>query len=510
MKNESQTIRLFSAEQYVQKLFERAVRIFPDNIFLIYKQQTLSYKNMYHAVMHCALLMQQRGVKQQDCVLIWCDNSPLFYVGYFAAWQLGAVVVPLNSFLKIPEVEHVLKDCKPTFLVADQQHLTMLTSIDAVKQLVGYMHEQDLCFDEYTKEPVCIENSKLNAQQMAALIYTSGTTGVPKGVMLSSANIMANVNQCITRLEVTSKERLLCVLPLFHVFTQITCVWLAVALGVSVILVPKIERAHIIEGLTKKPTIILGVPALFGLFCLLRSLDFSAVRLFVSGGDAMPDKIRCLFALLYGRKIINGYGLSEASPVVAVHVEDTFCYSNTVGRLLDGIALQIRFPDGAICQKEQIGDLFIKGDNVMLGYYNDQKATDAVLRDGWLNTGDCAYLDQDGLIVITGREKDLIISKGFNVYPQEVENIIMQHPAVIRAAVVGKEDEINGEVVIAFVQLRTESKNIQKELATLCVHHLAAYKLPRLFICSSVDLPMTSTGKIDKKQLRKQIKNTID
>lgn len=491
----------------VQKLFERAVDLFADNLFLLYKEQSFSYKNLYNAVMHCAFLMKKKGVKQQDRVLLWCDNSPLFYVGYFAAWQLGAVVVPLNSFLKSVEVEHVMHDCLPVFIIADKHRLDALESIDFTKKVLGIMHEQALCFDPYDNNPITIAQEHLNNNEMAALIYTSGTTGVPKGVMLSSVNIMANIQQCVARLAVTSKERVLCILPLFHVFTQITCVWLAVALGVTVILVPKIERAPIIEGLTKRPTIVLGVPALYGLFCLLRTLDFSSVRLFVVGGDAISDKIRCLFALLYGRKIINGYGLSEASPVVAAHVEDSFSYTNTVGKPLDGITCQVRLPDGTSCKIEQTGDLFIQGDNIMLGYYNDASATNAVLKNGWLDTGDCAYIDKDGNIVITGREKDLIISKGFNVYPQEVENIIMQHPAVLRVAVVGKVDDMHGQVPVAFVQLRVESKSIQKELSSLCIHHLAAYKLPRLFICSTLDLPVTATGKIDKKQLRKKIES---
>lgn len=490
---------------HVQSLFNRAVSLFADNIFLVYKNSSFSYKDLYNPVMNCALLMKEKGVKQNDRVLIWCDNSPLFYVGYFAAWQLGAVVVPLNSFLKAPEVDHVLADCKPVFIIADNARLAVLETLDGARNMLGIMDEHGLQFDTYAGSTVLIEEKQLQEDSLVALIYTSGTTGVPKGVMLSSANIIANIRQCITRLEVTPQERVLCILPLFHVFTQITCVWLAVALGVTVILVPKIERAPIIEGLSKKPTVVLGVPALYGLFCLLRTLDFSTVRLFVVGGDAISDKIRCLFALLYGRKIINGYGLSEASPVVAAYVEDVFTYTNTVGRPLDGIECQVRMVDGSLCQSEQIGDLFIKGDNIMLGYYNDTVATQAVLKDGWLDTGDCAYIDKDGNIVITGREKDLIISKGFNVYPQEVENIIMQHSAVLRVAVVGKSDDINGQVPIAFVQLRVDAKNIQKELSSLCVHHLAAYKLPRMFICSTADLPMTATGKIDKKQLCKRL-----
>lgn len=505
MKNNQKPV----AQNLVHTLLNDAVHVFAERIFLLYKDQMYSYQQFFDMVMHCAQKMLDSGVTFNDKVLIVAENTPLFYVGYFASWQIGAIAVPVNNFLKLAEIEHIIQDCQPSFLICDEHRVDFLQTEVTTTVFKGIFTQQSMSFDPWQKEPINPPLDQLNPDELAVLVYTSGTTGVPKGVMLSSRNILTNINQCVTRLEIGSEERVLCVLPLFHVFTQITCVWLAIKQGVSVVIVPKIERSHIIDGLAKKPTIVLGVPALFGLFCLFRNLDFSHVRLFVAGGDAMPDKIRSLFALLYGRKIINGYGLSEASPVVAVHLDDVMTYTNTIGKPLDGIIYQIRpLADSSQAPYDspyQIGQLFIRGDNVMLGYYHDQKATEHALPNGWLDTGDCAYFDNDKNIVITGREKDLIISKGFNIYPQEVENIIALSQSVIRVAVVGKDDQMHGQVPIAFVQLRQEQKGIEKELSKLCAHHLASYKIPRLFICSTEALPTTATGKVDKKQLKKQL-----
>ena len=491
----------------IHALPQRAATLFGDRPFLLYKKDVWSYQQCFDVAMHYAHRMIEKGVLAHEKVLIIADNSPLFYVGYCATWQIGAVVVPVNNFLKSAEIEHIINDCKPSFIICDQHRLKDL-KIDSFSSVKGIMTEEDFSVEKQAPL-VELPLDKLDEDDLAVLVYTSGTTGAPKGVMLSSKNILTNIRQCIQKLEINENERVLCVLPLFHVFTQITCVWIALAQGISVVIVPKIERSLIIDGLSKHPTIIVGVPALFGLFCLFHTLNFWSVRLFIAGGDAMPDKIRSLFALLYGRKIINGYGLSEASPVVAANLDDVMSFTNTIGKPLDGIVCKLEPREGqpAIRQHEpyQIGQLFIKGANIMCGYYQDEAATQKVLHSGWLDTGDSAYFDTEGNLVITGREKDLIISKGFNIYPQEVENIIALHTAVLRVAVVGKYDELSGELPVAFVQLKHQISNIEKELSSLCAQHLAAYKIPRMFFCSTELLPVTSTGKVDKKQLRKKI-----
>jgi len=314
---------------------------------------------------------------------------------------------------------------------------------------------------------------------------------------------MTNVLQVASLLGPSQNERIFAILPLFHSFAQNTCVWTSIYYGITIILVPKIDRRYIIENMRHKPTIFVGVPALYGLLCLIKNLSFDSVRLFISGGDALPDKIRSIFGLLYRRKIANGYGLTETSPVISVNLDDEMVPASNVGKPLAGIQCAIRDEYGKDKPQGSIGILWVKGDNIMLGYYNASEATNAVLKNGWLNTGDLAYIDDKERIVITGREKDLIIHKGFNIYPQEIENVILLHPNVLRVAVFGKYEN-DEEIPVAFVQLRIADPNSEKGIRLLCNQHLATYKIPRQFFCDTKDLPTTATGKIDKKILRKQ------
>ena len=225
------------------------------------------------------------------------------------------------------------------------------------------------------------------------------------------------------------------------------------------------------------------------------------MRYCISGGDALPDKIRAAFELVYRRKICNGYGMTETSPFIAADFDDELKPTNTVGTPALGIECSLRDEEGKDVGAGQIGILWIKGQNVMLGYYNAPEQTNAILKDGWLNTGDFAYFDQKGRIVMAGRHKDVLSSKGIKIYPQEIENIIMLHPAVLFVGVIGVPEENVGEVPVAFVSLREHVENIEQQLKKLCIEHLAAYKIPKKFIVVK-DMPVTSLGKVDKKRLR--------
>jgi long-chain acyl-CoA synthetase len=323
--------------------------------------------------------------------------------------------------------------------------------------------------------------------------------------MLSSRNIMTSIGQGLARFRwLVEGERIFGPLPLFHSFAQNTCVWSGLYAGCTVILIPKIERKYILEGLAQRPTIFLGVPALYGLLCLLKTAPLESVRAFVCGGDALPDKIRSAFALVYQRKLFNGYGLTETSPTIAIDLDDTTEPTNNVGQPVVGLECAVRDDHGTDLPHGAIGQLWVRGDNVMLGYYNAPEMTQSVIKDGWFATGDLVYLDPKGKIVISGRSKDLIINKGINIYPQEIENVILLHPNVIRAGVIGKVDEAVGEIPIAFVQIREKDEEMAKSLKELCLKNLAAYKVPRQFICSVDPLPITATGKVDKKVLKKR------
>ena len=483
---------------YAGKLLQRAARLFPHNTALIYKGRFITYAELFARANSFSLMLRDLGVKPQDRVLISFENSPEFYIAYFATWQIGAVVAPVNTFLKEQELKYIVSDAQPKCIITSEEKKAQF-ALDGAQLLTETDIEASMVNSGEFEIP------ELDPDEMCALLYTSGTTGFPKGVMLSSRNIMTNIVQGISRLQIGYRERIFGVLPLFHVFAQNACVWTSTFIGAQVILVPKIERRLILEALHYKPTGFLGVPALYGLLCMLKTAPIQGVKYFISGGDAMPDKIRSYFELLYRRKICNGYGLTETSPLISADFDDTAEPTNSIGKPAIGVEIKIIDEQGKEVPQGYVGELWVKGDNVMLGYYNAPEQTEKVLKDGWFNTGDKVYLDQKGKLVIAGRTKDLIINKGINIYPQEIENIIISYPNVIRVGVIGEPDEQHGEIPIAYVQLREEEEGVEEKLRALCEHHLAGYKVPRRFICSTQDLPTTATGKVDKKVLRKQL-----
>lgn len=479
-------------------ILERSARLFPQRAALICNDVTITYADLYRRAVAFSRRLREQGIKPRDRVLFLYENSIEFYCAYFGIIQCGAVIAPLNTFLKERELTHILNDAQPALIVTSSQGETLFKSLgDGFKTpLLVYEHLSGNLPEVGDFAPY-----HLHEDELAALLYTSGTTGLPKGVMLSSKNIMSNVMQIISRVHLTEQERFLGVLPLFHSFAQNACIWSGLFLGCLIIVVPKIDRRAILAGLRHNPTVFLGVPALYGLLCLMKNAPLSTIKWFVCGGDALPDRIRSAFALVYRRKICSGYGLTEASPVVSIDLEDCAEPTNNIGLPLIGINVEIRDEQRVALPQGQIGALWVAGDNVMLGYYNEPAETAKMLVDGWLDTGDLAYLDAQGKIVITGRLKDLIISKGLNIYPQEIENVIASYANVIRVGVIGRPDE-SGQIPVAYVELKQDDPTAVHNLMALCMQHLASYKVPREIIIWQGELPVTTTGKVDKKVLR--------
>jgi len=497
----------------LSQLLEHAYKKYKNNVALIFKDQKIKYKELYFRTALFTMHLRKMGIRSNDRVLVFIENSVYFYIAYFAVLQTGSTVAPLNVFLTEKELAYIIKDALPQAIITNN-HLKPLVE-KALKSLqmtkIDIVTEDDV--DMITPVPNDIPEVVIperDPEKLAVLLYTSGTTGKPKGVMLSSVNALSNAVQAMTAIDFGESARIFCVLPLFHSFAQNTCIWTAIALGCSVVIISKIDRRAILKGLIDhKPDIFLGVPALYGLLCLMKTAPLESVRFFVSGGDALPDKIRSGFALIYNRKICNGYGLTEASPLISFDTEDMLEATNTVGRPVANLEYRFKGSDGNDLPHGQIGRLWVKGPNIMMGYYNDLSKTEEVLQDEWLDTGDFACLSSAGKLVITGRAKDLIIHKGINIYPQEIENVLLSHPNVIRAAVIGKQEESSGEIPIAFVQLREAQNNIEKELQDICLRELAPYKVPRKIKAMIEDMPLTATKKVDKKQLRNQIQEEV-
>ncbi len=490
---------------FLGQILHRAAMKYPQRIMLIYKGKNVRYRQLYYYASKCTALLRELGVKPGDRILLFFENSVEFYVSYFGILQAGAVVVPINIFLKEHELRHIIKDSEPVVIISSAKLAERIKKVPE-QELPPIITEHDLITDgDVPEDFVDIQIDTLPFEQMAVLLYTSGTTGMPKGVMLSSKNALINVIQMVARFGTVDYERGFAVLPLFHSFAQNTSVWALVLMFSTAIVVPRIDRRSVLEGLEQKPTIFLGVPSLYGVLCLMGDAPLGSVDYFFSGGDALSDKIRSAFSLVYRRKLCSGYGLTETSPVISVEMDDVIEPTNTVGKPVIGVDVVIKDDIGGPVLPGSIGEIWVKGDNVMLGYYREPELTKEVLVDGWFRTGDLGYFDQKGKLVISGRIKDLIIHKGFNIYPQEIENIILTHPNVLFVGVVGQKEDLNGEVPVAFVQVKQEDPDIERTLRQLCLQHLAAYKVPRKFFCAQERLPLTSTGKADKKILRERL-----
>ncbi|MCZ6902780.1 MAG: AMP-binding protein, partial [Rickettsia endosymbiont of Ixodes persulcatus] len=401
---------------YCGSILHESVARNPTNEALFTSEQTIDYKTLGAQANRISNYFVKQRFTPRSKIILLCENAPIYFSAYYGIWQTGAVIVPINTFLQEHELIHILEDSQPTAICVSRkmQDKILQHAGDApvyiVEELLSLSNNQSSEFKPINLDP----------DEVSAILYTSGTTGLPKGVMLSSTNIMTNIMQEAHALQTSFNQRVLALLPLFHSYMQNTCVWSAILVGASIIIAPRLDRSSILAGLKLKPTTILGIPGLYGLFCLMKNLDFSNVHYFVSGGDALPDKIRQGFELIYRRKICNGYGLTEMSPFVSAHLEDCHTETNTVGKPMLDIQVSLRDENNKEVDKNEIGQLWLKGDNVMLGYYHAQGATNALIKDGWLNTGDLARFDTRGNLIICGREKDLIVNKGIKIYPQEV------------------------------------------------------------------------------------------
>ncbi len=493
---------------HVYSLLKRAAELWPKRTMVICGDESITYKEVYLRSQLLAQELRDQGVGPGERVIIYYENSIEFYIAYFAVWQAGGIVAPLNVFLHENELLRIIKEAEPKVVIVSPSLREKLEGIEPY--ILSEIDTTSTLPDTANPVETDEEIAQKDRDDTVTILYTSGTTGFPKGVMLTSKNIMTNTLQGISCFEVGENEKVFCPLPLFHSLPQNLCVWSITVVGATAILVSKIDRRSLIKGISHKPTMVVAVPALYGLFCMLRTLKFPNVKYFIAGGDALSDKIRSLFALVYNRKIANGFGLTETSPFVSTDFDDYTQPTNTIGKPFPGIQYEVRDEAGNDLPQGEIGILWLTGDNIMKGYYKAPEATAKVIIDGWFNTGDLAYITKDGKIVLAGREKDLIINKGINIYPQEIENIILSHQPVLQVGVIGVKDGTDDEVPIAFIGTKEPEENHEELIQTLrdlCQRSLAPYKVPRQFYIRR-DLAVTATGKVDKKVLRAEMANS--
>jgi long-chain acyl-CoA synthetase len=509
-------------------LLEDAARRHPHRDAVVLGDVRLDYKSLNAKANQVANLLVSRGIKPGDKVALSCPNLPQFPAIYNAILKTGAVVVPLNVLLKGREVAYHLEDsdAKAYVCFEGNPELPMASAgwagfnqaegcetfflITATPGADSPIDGAETLHSAVAGQPPTFETVATAATDTAVILYTSGTTGQPKGAELSHSNLLVNALTCNRQFGVTGNEVHLITLPLFHSFGSTVQMNAGLAVGATLVLLPRFDAKQAVALLEKeKVTFFAGVPTMYwGLLGALTDdvdvdLIASNMRVAVSGGAALPVEILKQFEDRFHVQILEGYGLSETSPLATFSDPARAPRPGSIGVPIWGVECKLIDDDWNTVEgygEDKIGEIAIRGHNIMKGYYNRPEATAEVMKDGWFRTGDLARRDADGFYYIVDRAKDMIIRGGFNVYPREIEEVLMSHPDISLAAVVGLPHDSHGEEVKAFVILNKDATTTEDELLAWGKDQMAAYKYPRIVEFVST-LPMTSTGKILKREL---------
>jgi len=475
-----------------------------EKIALYEKDAKYSYAQLKKKVGQYRNFLYAQGIRPTDNVGLFAKNSAGFIFSYLAVVSLGGAVVPLNTMLTGREASFILADSQARYILTDKElQLNTGDIVSPPTQILIQNINEETSRVSYPAAPAI----PMQETDPCVILYTSGTTGRPKGALLSHRNLITNAEAFSKVTEAAASDNTLCVLPMFHSFAWTCCVTTALYNGASITIVETFSPKEVIQTIREMGvTVVMGVPAMYSYYASLATpADLAGVRLFAAGGASLPLEILNSFYTKTGKKVIEGYGLSEASPAVAFNPLGA-TKPGSIGLPVPGVEVKIIAGDGRETVTGEIGEIIVKGPNVMLGYYGLPGETEEALRNGWLYTGDLAYKDEDGYIFIVDRKKDMVIVSGLNVYPREVEEIIYQHPLVQEAAVIGVPDKKRGETVRAFIVPKEGMQLNKKELLSFLKKNLASYKLPREIIEVGA-MPKTATGKISKKDLRQLYNN---
>ncbi|MFH2201879.1 MAG: long-chain-fatty-acid--CoA ligase [Elusimicrobiota bacterium] len=486
------------------------------------EETVLTYRDLQRKVRQAAAAFQSRGIKKGDTVAIIHRNDPAFVVAYFGLARLGAVAVPINYMVKkAAELRFMLEHCEAKGVLTQQEFLRGI--MEAKKDLPGLRGvwssdggEQTEDFWEFIAAQKPLEAGEgVLPEDVAAVLYTSGTTGVPKGVMLTHANLVSNADASITAMRLRENEVALTVLPMFHTFAWTACVLIPLRLGVKNVVIPSLTppKPWLKAMGRHRVTIFAAVPQLYAVLArqacglkglLLKYWFFRKVRIAVSGAAPLSKQTLEEFRAGFGMSIIEGYGLTETSPVATINpLEDP--RAESVGLPIDGVQVRIVDEGGKTLPEGGEGEIQIRGSNIMKGYLKNPEATrEAIDADGWFKTGDVGALEQ-GYLYIRDRIKDMIIVKGLKVFSAQVEAVMLRHPDVQEAAVIGIPGDSGDETIKGYVVLRAGAAAGKSEILSFCRENLDPYKRPR-DIDILDELPKNALQKTLKRVLREQEK----
>lgn len=537
-------------ETTMPAVLEETARKYPDHTALIFNNAKITFREYNEAVDRFAAALQGLGVKKGDRVAVHLLNCPQFPIAYYAVLRIGGIVVPCNPVYTAREMRHQLKDSGAEVIVTLSMMYPIIKQIRAetklrhviVANIKTYLppllrilftlfkekkggHRVDISGDANTywftdvlaKGPARPQPVELSWDDTAVLMYTGGTTGISKGAELTHQNILVNAQQCKVWISAGEAEDIsLTALPLYHSFAMTTCMNMDTLIGAAMLLIPNPrDLEDVLKSITKhKPTFYPGVPAMYvaiNNYPDLSKYDVSSIKACVSGAAGLPVEVQKRFQELTGAKLVEGYGLSEATPVT--HANPIYG-ENRVG------TIGVPWPDTEVKivdveTGEQVlgageaGELCIHGPQVMKGYWNMPEETANTLREGWLYTGDIAVMDEDGYFKIVDRKKDMILGAGgFNVYPREIEDVLYEHPKVLEVAAAGIPVAGKGERVKVYVVLKEGETATEEEIIAFCRENLAPYKVPK-FVEFRTDLPKTMVGKILRRVLVEEDKKKM-
>lgn len=504
------------------EMFKQTVERFSERPALLFQGRSWSYREMDEAVERLARAFSYHGVKSGDRISIYMPNSALWVISFYACMRLGAVVVQTNPMYVESELKAQLNDAGATGIITIPPLIRRVLAIQAETNLQMIAIDPLINLEIPSSEELLNLNTLLSDSSMdsidlplpnipadtgiAVLQYTGGTTGTSKGVVLTHRNLLANALQINEWLQgEEGQERILTALPLFHIYALSACMNLAMISGGAMVILPKFDIDAVLQHINDyAPTIFPGAPTMYVAVInhpRVKEYNVSSIKVCISGSAPLPVEVANRFGELTGGRLVEAYGLSEASP--ATHLNPVYHARvgsigvpgpNTDAKIVDLLTGQNTLAPG------EIGELAVSGDQVMREYWQKPSETRVVLRDGWLYTGDIARMDEDGFFYIVDRKKDMILSGGYNVYPRDIEESLYEHSAVKEAVCAGIPDPYWGEIVKAYVVLKEDSQVTEAELVTFLKQKLAAYKVPKKIEIRE-SLPRTAVGKVLRRFL---------
>lgn len=536
----------------IQTYLENSAANYPDKVAIHFMGKELTFKQLHEAAVKFAGYLQNHiGIIKGDRVAIMLPNTPQAVISYFAILLAGGIVVQTNPLYTERELEYQMKDSGAKAIVTLD---ILYPRVTKVLPQTGLKHIIVTCIKDYLPfpknllypfiqkkqyglvvkvkheghshllseilkmKPLKPTKYEINPDEDLALLqYTGGTTGFPKGVMLTHKNLMANTTMSEKWMYKChpGEETILGIVPFFHVYGMTVCMLLSIKMAGKMILMPKFDALETLKTIHKqRPTLFPGAPTIYiGLLNHpdIKKYDLSSIEVCISGSAPLPLEVQQKFEEVTNGKLVEGYGLSEASPVT--HTNFLWDVERVKG------SIGVPYPDTeakiiAVGSEEplppgEIGEIVIKGPQVMKGYWNRPDETAEVLKDGWLYTGDLGYMDEKGYFYVVDRKKDMIIAGGYNIYPREIEEVLYEHPDVVEAVAAGVPDPYRGETVKAYIVLKEGAKVTSEEMNQFARKYLAAYKVPRIYEFRD-ELPKTAVGKILRRQLVEEEKKKID